>query len=177
MTNAYAHLHAFLFCLSLLVYQNIHTHSYFCCLFPSVCVCVSLCVCIVSFQVALSCSMHPTVRPKRTSQSLTACALLPLSPLVLTHVFVSLLTRSLCCFSSVSEVMPFCRFSVFVGHRHIHVSSWFVNTTRPQQRKHTAIEFCSNQIEWWEKKKSCLLWSGPISVWCNLMQLLCAIKL
>lgn len=118
VTNAYAHLHAFLFCLSLLVYQNIHTHSYFCCLFPSVCVCVSLCVCIVSFQVALSCSMHPTVRPKRTSQSLTACALLPLSPLVLTHVFVSLLTRSLCCFSSVSEVMPFCRFSVCGAQTH-----------------------------------------------------------
>lgn len=124
-TSACFHL-LILFYLSLLVYQNIHTHSYLCCLVSiCLCVCVSTCLCVyvVPFQVALTCSMHPTVRPKRTSQSLTACALPLLSPRVLTHVFVSLLTRCLCCFSSVSEMMPFCRCNVFVGHRYMNVSS------------------------------------------------------
>ena len=53
-----------------------------------VCVCLqgsSTFVCVLSpFQVALTCSVHPTVRLRKTSQSLTACVPPPLSPLVLT---------------------------------------------------------------------------------------------
>lgn len=50
--------------------------------------CLWLWACSVLLQVALTCSMLPTVRPKRTSLILTACAP-PLSPLVLTLVLVS----------------------------------------------------------------------------------------
>lgn len=130
-----------LFVSSLLVCQNVHAHSHLCCLFPSACVCarvcVSLCVCIVPFQVASASSIHPTVRPKKTSQSLTACALPPLSPLVLTHVFLLLLTRSLCCFSPlVSELMPPLEMQFFSGAQaDTHVSSWYVNIPRPEQRQ------------------------------------------
>lgn len=105
-TSACFHLWSFVS----LVFQN--THSYF--LFASVSMCVSTvcsCVCVVPFQVALTCSVHPTVRLKRTSQSLTACAPPPLSPLVLTHVLVSLMTRSLCGFPCVCRYVP-------AGHRH-----------------------------------------------------------
>lgn len=65
-----------------------------CRLVPSVFVFLCLCVCVSLFQVALTCSMPPTVPPKRISPSLTACALPPLSSLVLTHVFVSVHTES-----------------------------------------------------------------------------------
>lgn len=68
-----------------------------------------ICVCVVPFQVALTCSRYPTVRPKRTSQNLTACAPPPLSPLVLTHVFVSLMTRSLCCVPSDTCLVYVCK--------------------------------------------------------------------
>ena len=34
------------FVIFVLVYQNIHTHPYMCCLFPSVYLCVCLCVCV-----------------------------------------------------------------------------------------------------------------------------------
>lgn len=123
VTDAYAHLHAFTYFtkISILIHAcvvcfHLSTCVCACCLFMWFClvVYVFVYVCVFPFQVALTCSMHPTVRPKRTSQSLTACAPPPLSPLVLTHVFVSLMTRSLCCFSSVSDLMPVCRYNVSV---------------------------------------------------------------
>lgn len=125
--------------LSLLLYRNIHTHSCLCfhlstcvcvcvCCVFFICLCARVCICVVPFQVALTCSMHPTVRPKRTSQSLTACALPPLSPLVLTHVFVSLLTPEsvLLLFFSVSKITPRLqtRNVSAGGNRHAHVSSF-----------------------------------------------------
>ena len=143
-----------------------------------------MCVCVIPFQVALTCSMHPTVRPKRTSQSLTACALPPLSPLVLTHVFVFLLTTESVLF------FPLClKWCPSAGHRHAHVSSFVCKYHQTWAKTEpTRIFFffflnswwffhcrcnlkCSSQIKWW--RNSCLLWSGPISVWCNLMRLLC----
>lgn len=126
-------------CLFLFTKISILIHT--CCAFSSVYVCVSaaclgdfVCVrvCALSpFQVALTCSVHPTVRQKRTSQSLTACAPPPLSPLVLTLVFVSLLTRSLCGLSSVSEMMPVCRYNVYLCRAQTHVLSLNVSFTRP----------------------------------------------
>lgn len=79
------------------VFIVIHTHIVFhlSCYVFALCLCELLstlcivlysciCVCIFSFQVALTCWAHPMVHPKKTSQSLIACALPPLSPLVLT---------------------------------------------------------------------------------------------
>lgn len=65
------------------------SHSHGCRPLPSVSVVSCLSVCVSLLQVALTCSVPPTVRPKRISPSLTACALPPLSSLVLTHVSVS----------------------------------------------------------------------------------------
>lgn len=79
------------------VFIVIHTHIVFhlsfyvfalclCELLSTLCIVLysCICVCIFSFQVALTCWAHPMVHPKKTSQSLIACALPPLSPLVLT---------------------------------------------------------------------------------------------
>lgn len=79
--------------------------SHVCRLVPSVFVFLCLSVCVYLFQVALTCSMPPMVPPKRISPSLTACALPPLSSLVLTLVFVSVHTESVL-FPTVCNITP-----------------------------------------------------------------------
>lgn len=164
--------------LSLLVYQNIHSHWYLCCLFPSVCVCVCI-RCPLSGSFDLFNASNGTSKEDFSEfDSLRSSSSVPTG----THPCLRHSNDT----ESVLFFLGVCRSTVSAGHS--HVLSLYVNITRPEQRRclnhwshvflkswwistANAIKCCSNHIKRW--KNSCSLWSGPISVWCNLMQLLC----
>lgn len=123
------------------------SHSHVCRLVPSVFVFLCLSVCVSLFQVALTCSMPPTVPPKRISPSLTACALPPLSSLVLTHVFVSVHTESVLFPPSLSVTS------------HLHHSVSGILQTGPFQLATLAALFC---CFWRGFLATVWYWSGSV---------------